>query len=123
MNLSEIRKKILLLQKQREAAELKLIRTRSKVMEGSVYEKFTACRKGNCKCTKGQLHGPFQYLSQKSNGKLKQRYVGKDTDKPIVKKVKAYMSFQSTLADIRKINKEMDSLFNQYRETLTVKND
>lgn len=123
MNLSEIRKQILFLQKKRETAELKLIRSRSKLITGSLYRKFTACRKGNCKCTKGQLHGPFLYLSKKINGKLKQRYVGKDADKPMVKKVKAYMSFQDTLADFRKINKEMDSLFNLYRETLTVKND
>lgn len=123
MNLAEIRKKILLLQKQRESAELKIIRTRSKLMEGSIYQKFTACRKGNCKCTRGQLHGPFKYLSLKINGKLKQQYVGKEIDKPIVKKVKAYMNYQSTLAEIRKINKEIDSLFNQYREKLTEKSD
>jgi hypothetical protein len=123
MKLPEIRKQILSLKKKRETAELKLIRTRSKLIAGSLYKKFTACRKGNCKCTKGQLHGPFLYLSQKTNGKLKQRYAGKDTDKPMVKKVKDYMSFQETLADIRKINKEMDSLFNLYREILTVSND
>ena len=123
MNLSQISNKVLTLQKKREGAELKLIRSRSKLMSGSLYQKFTACRKGNCKCTKGQLHGPFLYLSKKINGVLTQRYVGKDADKPIVKNVKAYMSFQDTLADIRSINKQMDSLFNLYREILTVKND
>lgn len=121
MNLSQIRTKIVSLQKKREALELKLIRYRFKMEQGSIIQKFTACRKGNCKCTKGQLHGPFLYLSQKIAGKLKQRYVGKESDQKTVKRVKNYMSFQDTLAEIRKINKEFDSLFNLYRDELTLK--
>lgn len=121
MNLSQIRTKIVSLQKKREALELKLIRYRFKMEQGSIIQKFTACRKGNCKCTKGQLHGPFLYLSEKIEGKLKQRYVGKESDQKTVKRVKNYMSFQDTLAEIRKINKEFDSLFNLYRDELTIK--
>ena len=87
---------------------------------GCLIKVFTSCRKGNCKCTKGEKHGPYLYLKQKINGKYKQRYAGKDSDKPIVKRVRAYMDFQDTLALLRKINKEIDSLLNLYRETMSI---
>ena len=121
MNLSQIRTRIIYLQKKRETLELKLIRNRSKMEQGSIIKKFTACRKGKCKCTKGQLHGPFLYLSQKMENKVKQRYVGKESDQKIVKRVKNYMTFQDNLAEVRKINKEFDHLFNLYRDKLTQK--
>ncbi len=118
MEISEIRKRVTWLQKDREAIELKCIRTRSDMEAGSLVKQYKACNKGNCKCTRGELHGPFLYLNQKIEGKSKSRYVGKDSDKPTVKKVKAYMQYQDRLAKIRKINKELDQLFNQYRELL-----
>lgn len=118
VNLSEIRKKITLIQKEREALELKCIKTRSPMEAGSLVLQHTACKKGNCKCTRGELHGPFLYLSQKVDGKLKSKYVGKESDKPTVKKVRAYMDYQDMLAKIRKTGKELDELLNQYRELL-----
>ena len=120
MNIADIRKKIIALQTQRQQLELKLIRARSKMEKGSIISIYTACRKGNCKCTKGEKHGPFLYLNQTTNGKLKQRYVGKESDKPTVKRVNAYMDYQKTLAKVRKITKEIDSLLNSYREQLTI---
>ena len=120
MNLPEIRTKIIALQKQRQELELKLIRSRAKMLKGSIISIYTACRKGNCKCTRGDKHGPFLYLNQITRGKLKQRYVGKESDKPTVKRVTAYMDYQKTLAKVRKITKEIDSLFNLYREKLTI---
>ena len=86
----------------------------------SIFKVFTACRKGNCKCTKGKKHGPYLYLRQKITGKYQQRYAGKESDKLIVKRVRAYMDFQDTLALLRKVNKEIDSLLNLYRETMSV---
>ncbi len=118
MELAEIRKRITYLQKDREVLEFKCIRMRSNMEAGSLIKQYTACKKGSCKCTRGELHGPFLYISQKVNGKKKSRYVGKESDKPTVRKVKAYMQYQDRLAKIRKINKEMDALFNKYRELL-----
>lgn len=118
MDLPEIRKKISLLQKERSLLENKLMQSRTKMETGSLFQIYTACRKGNCKCTHGDKHGPFLYLSQKVDGKLKQRYVGKKSDEPTVKKVKSYMQYQDKLADLRKIYGKIDTLFNQYREIL-----
>lgn len=119
MNTSTIRSKIIELQQKRSILEIKIIRSRNKMESGSLINVYTSCRKGNCKCTKGEKHGPFLYLNQKINGKPSQRYAGKESDIPTVKRVKAYMQFQDTLAELRKINKEIDSLFNLYRNSLS----
>lgn len=119
MNLSEMRKTIISLQNQRNSLESIIINSRSKMSPGSLFQVFTSCRKGNCKCTRGEKHGPFLYLNFTVDGKRTQRYVGKESDKPTVKKVKAYMAFQDTLAQLRKINKDIDSLFNLYRDSLS----
>lgn len=118
MDLPEIRKKISLLQKERSFLENNLMQIRSKMEAGSLFQIYTACRKGNCKCIRGEKHGPFLYLSQKVDGKLKQRYVGKKIDESTVKKVRTYMQYQDKLAALRKIYGKIDTLFNQYREIL-----
>lgn len=123
MDLPEIRKKISLLQKERSLLENNLMQIRSKMEAGSLFQIYTACRKGNCKCTRGEKHGPFLYLSQKVDGKLKQRYVGKKSDESTVKKVRAYMQYQDKLAALRKIYGKIDTLFNQYREILIEKGE
>jgi hypothetical protein len=120
MNISKIRTNIIALQKRRLDLEYILIRYRKKMEPGSLIKVFTSCRKGNCKCTKGEKHGPFLYLNQKISGKYTQRYIGKESDIPTVKRVQAYMDFQDTLATLRKINKEIDSLLNLYRNTMCV---
>jgi len=120
LDIPQIRTNIIALQKRRLDLELILIRTRKKMEAGSLVKVFTSCRKGNCKCTKGEKHGPYIHLKQKINGKYKQRYAGKESDKPIVKRVRAYMDFQDTLALLRKINKEIDTLLNLYRETMSI---
>lgn len=120
LDIPQIRKSIIALQKRRTTLEYILIRTRKKMEAGSLIKVFTACRKGKCKCTKGEKHGPYLYLRQKITGKYRQRYAGKESDKPVVKRVRAYMDFQDTLALLRKVNKEIDSLLNLYRETMSV---
>lgn len=121
MGLPEIRKKILVLQREREVIELQLMRTRLSMEAGSIALRYTSCQRGNCKCMRGEKHGPFLYLHQKIAGKMKWRYVGKDSDKATVKKVRAYMQYQDRLATLRKLNKESDALFNEYRELLIAK--
>jgi len=120
MKLPEVRSTILGLQKRRDEILLNLINFRLKMEQGSIIQKFNTCNKGNCKCTKGKPHGPFLYLSQKINDKLKLRYAGKPSDQSTIKRVQNYMKFQDSLAQFRKITKEIDSLLNLYRDSLTV---
>ena len=121
MNFPDIRKQIVHLQQQRQQLELKLIRFRSPMEKGSVVNVYKPCTKEYCsRCAAGQKHGPYLYLNLKIDGRSTQRYVGKESDIPIVKRARAYMSYQDILAQVRKITKQMDSLFNLYRDKLTI---
>lgn len=121
MNLSNIRKQITQLQQQRQQLELKLIRVRSAMEKGSVVKVLKPCTKEECtRCSTGKKHGPYLYLNVRVDGRPTQRYIGKKSDTPIVKRARTYMDYQDTLAQVRKLTKQMDSLFNLYRDQLTV---
>lgn len=121
MNLSDIKKHVVLLQQQRQQLELKLIRFRSSMEKGSVVNAYKKCDRKHCsQCSTGRKHGPYLYLNLRIDGRSTSRYVGKESDMPIVKRARAYMSYQDTLAQVRKITSQIDSLFNLYRDKLTV---
>lgn len=42
---------------------------------GSLITKYKRCNKGGCRCTRGEPHGPFWYLSQTVGGKTVMRFL------------------------------------------------
>jgi hypothetical protein len=38
---------------------------------------YVRCGKDGCRCTRGQLHGPYWYRYQRVDGRLKSTYLGK----------------------------------------------
>lgn len=86
---------------------------------GSLFERFTTCKKPNCKCARGEKHGPFLYASNVIQGKTIQRYVGKDEDAHIVAKLRNYREFRATLSKLRELAKKMDDTWRAIEETLT----
>ena len=118
MNVSKTRQVIRRLRRERDNLEQQLVGFRGKLVEGCLSERYTECRKGNCKCTRGQPHGPFLYMTVKGRGKPKYRYVGKTSDVPIVEGLHRYRSFQSKLEQLRKTNHELNELWNKLRKSL-----
>jgi hypothetical protein len=48
------------------------------VLRASVVERFTQCGKGNCKCMRGEKHGPAYYLTVSyAKGRTRQVYLPK----------------------------------------------
>jgi len=43
----------------------------------TVREEWKRCSKPNCKCSAGELHGPYVYEYWKENGRTRSRYIGK----------------------------------------------
>lgn len=121
MNASRIRQKIRRLKGERERVESQLMGFKGELAEGCLSERYTECRKGNCKCTKGKPHGPFLYMSVKVKGKVKYFYVGKKEDQKKVKGLRRYKEFQSRLAEARKINAAISVLWNTLRKELLKK--
>ena len=38
----------------------------------------TMCGKKACRCTRGELHGPYWYAYYRENGRMRSRYIGKN---------------------------------------------
>ncbi len=46
-----------------------------KMLNGAICAQYKKCGKGNCKCTRGELHGPYFYRFQWYNGRMIKEYV------------------------------------------------
>lgn len=121
MDASTIRQRVAKLRNERDGLELQVMGFRRKLVEGCLRERHTECRQGNCKCTRGEPHGPFLYAAMNIGGKIKYRYVGKKEDQKIVEGLRRYKCFQSKLERIRKINNEINNLWNKLRKELLKK--
>lgn len=118
MDLSRIRKQIAMCISKRAALEKLLLNTRHKMMIGTLVKRYVICGKPGCKCSKGFKHGPFLYLYKMSNGKNVRSYINKKNTK-LIKALQRYKIFQQNLADVRKLNKEINELFNKLRNGLS----
>jgi hypothetical protein len=104
MNPASIRRKLFVLIKDQSSLELLLARSRDTMVRGSLFQWYTACRKGNCKCTRGQKHGPFLYAAVVVRGKTVQRYVGKEEDIGLVQRLKNYREFKKKRRELNQLN-------------------
>lgn len=109
MESSKIRKKIKDLGTERFKIEMEMIRelSRKKMLKGSVVKKYKACGKGGCKCTKGDLHGPFYYLTYKKDGKTKMIFLRQNIWDISIKLNDNYRTWRSKRAQVSNINREI----------------
>ncbi len=109
MESSKIRKKIKDLGTERFKIEMEMIRelSRKKMLKGSVVKKYKACGKGGCKCTKGDLHGPFYYLTYKKDGKTKMIFLRQNIWDSAIKLNDNYRTWRSKRAQVSNINREI----------------
>jgi hypothetical protein len=114
-HLSRVRQNIIQARQLRGKQIEKLLHPKPMII-GSLYEVYKTCSKPNCSCKKGKRHGPFPALSVSIAGKRSLKMVKKE-DLPAVKaKAGAYQSFQQGLAQVRKLNKEIDSLLEEIKK-------
>ncbi len=113
-NINVLRKKLSHLNALRTKYIFSLVRGKS-MIHGLPHEVLRKCGKINCRCSRGNLHGPYPALSVNKNGKQKIVIIKKADAVLILKKSKRYKYFQQTLAKIRKINKEIDELLEQIK--------
>lgn len=45
--------------------------------EGAICAQFVKCGKAGCKCSRGELHGPYYYRFTREDGRLRKSYVRK----------------------------------------------
>ena len=63
----------------RVSPEIKLQETTTKIepLRGWVDARFVRCGRSNCKCAKGELHGPYYVRRWERGGKRRSKYVKK----------------------------------------------
>ena len=125
MDISKVRKKIKDLSLDRFKIEMNMLRvlSRKKMLSGSVVKKYKACGKAGCKCTRGELHGPFYYLSFKKDKKTKMIFIRRHLWDKAIKLNNNYKQWRKSRADISKINKKILALFDVLEKNNIVKLD
>ncbi|MDI6773290.1 MAG: hypothetical protein QME77_11995 [bacterium] len=73
---SRLRQQVRQWQEQQWRLEAELLRlSRGVLVRGSLVPMYKACNKGGCKCTRGELHGPYWYLSWSEAGRTRMYFV------------------------------------------------
>jgi len=121
-DLSKTRKRIGELVRERYALEKELLEhlSRGKLIAGTPVEKYKACNKGNCRCTRGELHGPTYYVSWKEGKKTKMVYVRQLLWPRVRERVERYQRWRRARARMVKIDREILLALDQMEEAITV---
>lgn len=86
---------------------LQELSTLKHVLHGSWVERYSVCSKKNCKCRRGQKHGPRRYLVINENGKQKQKYIPNSQVDIAKKGIQEYKRMQDIIMEITKINLQL----------------
>jgi len=118
MDISSIKKKINFLEQQRQKTLTYLLNPKNMV-SGSIYSSYKKCGNKRCRCTRGNLHGPFSYLSRKVEGKTILTFIRKaDTDK-ITKEAQDYRKYTKAMARLNNLNRKIYDYIKKIKEVKT----
>jgi len=122
-DLPEARKEFGRLSRERYQLEKEIVGglSRKKLIAGTPVEKYKACNKGNCKCTRGELHGPTYYVSRKEGQKTKMIYIRRKLWPKVEEKVKRYQRWRAIRARVVKINADLLHILDRMEKAVTEK--
>ena len=78
--------------------------TLTQILHGSWVERYSVCSRENCKCKRGQKHGPRRYLVINEKGKQKQKYIPNLQVDAVKEGIQEYKCMQKIIMEITKIN-------------------
>jgi len=105
-NISSIRKNIYSLEAQRKKIVKYLLNPKD-MIEGSIYTVYKKCGNSNCRCAEGKLHGPFNYLSRRIDGKTKLTFVRRADEDDVERGATNYRKYSAHMAKLNKIDKKI----------------
>jgi hypothetical protein len=122
MDLASLRKRVGKLARERYALERLLLGTlsRKELLPGSLVEKYKACNKPGCKCLKGELHGPFLYLSLNERGKTKMVFIPRGLWHKTRDRAERYRRWRRARARMVKINSEILRLLDEMEHQVSI---
>ena len=118
MNISILRKKIYLLEQQRQKVISYLLHPKDMV-SGSLYSTYKKCGNKNCRCAKGVLHGPFNYISKRVDGKTVLSFVRKADENKITKEAGHYRDYIKAMARLNGLDKKIYDSIKKIKEAKT----
>ena len=112
-DLSQVRKRIYELNRKRWSL-IEKIMSPGELLTAQFYQRYTKCSNPNCKCAKGELHGPFPWIYQNRKGKKRiSTSCLPDKVNDAVKFSENYKSFKEKWKSIQKTNEEIDDLIQE----------
>lgn len=118
MNISTVRKKIYFLEQQRKKT-LNYLLNPKEMVYGSIYSAYKKCGNKNCRCARGELHGPFYYLSRKEDGKTVLTFIRKADEDKITKQAENYRKYIKAMARLNKLNSRIYDNIKKIKEEKT----
>jgi hypothetical protein len=83
---------------------------------GSLFARYSECRKPGCVCRTGRKHGPYYVLSQRSAGRGEFRYLERGRVRAARGLVRRHREFRRGMARLRRINLQLVTLLRAYQE-------
>lgn len=76
---------------------------------GSIQTRWVTCGSPDCRCKRGEKHGPYYYLSYKDRktGKMKHLYIKQDQLDDLEERIKNYEKFKDELWELVEIEAEL----------------
>jgi hypothetical protein len=105
-DIRSLRKNIYSLERQRKKIVNYLLNP-GDMIEGSIYTVYKKCGNKNCKCAAGKLHGPFNYLSRRIDGKTKLTFVRRADEDDVAMKATNYRKYSAHMAKLNKIDRKI----------------
>jgi len=86
---------------------LEELKSLTQILHGSWVERYSVCSRKNCKCHKGERHGPRHYLVINENGRQRQKYIPNSLVESAQKGVQQYQRSTEIVDRITSINLEL----------------
>ena len=86
------------------------------MMAGSFYQMYKKCGRSNCRCTRGELHGPFPVISFARGGRRSTRSVPRNREQEVRTRAEAYRQFRHRRARLRQAMKRIDEIVGGIRD-------
>jgi hypothetical protein len=115
--LSRLRQQLRQLRAEQELVVRKLSDSDPMIM-GSFYQVMKTCTQPNCRCQRGEKHGPFPALSWSLGGKRRMVMVRVEDARAVEAKVAVYKRFVRGLRELDKLNSEADRVLGEIGELL-----
>jgi len=109
-DLSALRKKIYTANTQRNTLLQNIMRAKP-FIAAQVYERYKKCGNPNCKCQKGELHGPYLWIYQNKKG---QKILSTTVQKGKHLEAKELADNYKELLERRQKLRELDQKINEY---------